>query len=224
MSALVFAPLRNAPGKHDAQEFLNEAHAFNRAHGFNDQVAVFDNALPQVDRRDEFLTRLRIFTRGELDVLALFCHGWPDGVQLGFHCAHARGLATELKAVAASKLTVALYCCSTGADKDGNDADERQPGPGGDGGFADRLRDELCDAGIAATVFAHSTAGHATRNPWVRVFEPGRRAGGEWLVSPDGPVWRKWLRALHSTDLRLRFPLMAQSELERELRGVQNGA
>lgn len=223
VSALVFVPLRNSldkkTGKHkrDADEFLREAHAFNRAHEHRDGVNVFDNQLPNIRRREELLRRLRNTQPGELDVLAVFCHGWPTGIQLGFSLANVRGLAKELKTVAAPKLTVALYCCSTGADDDGSDADETKPGPGGDGGFADKLRDELCELGIAATVFAHSLAGHTTRLPYVRVFEPAERAGGRWVVSPDSPLWPAWRRWL-SGDGRFRYPFLSQAELERELR------
>ena len=218
MTAAVFAPLRNAPGKRDAFEFLREAHAFNRAHGFNDVVCVFDNDRSLVGRRGEVLGYLRKLPR--VSVVAFFCHGWPEGVQTGFMLGHVRLLAGSLASVCGGgELTVALYCCSTGADDDGLETDERAPGPGGDGGFANRLRDELCDLGVRATVFAHSTAGHTTRNPWVRVFRPDRRAGGEWLVTPGGPLWAAWLRALKYTDVRLKFPLVTQAALEQLLTG-----
>lgn len=215
MSAVVFAPLRNAPGKRDAGEFLREAHAFNRAHGFHDIVRVFDNKQPAGGRRGDVLAYLR--QQRDVSVAAFFCHGWADGVQAGFMRAHVRLLALELKAVCRPELTVALYCCSTGADDDGSEADERAPGPGGEGGFADRLRDALCELGVHATVFAHSTAGHTTRNPNVRVFRPDRSEGGVWLIDPDGPLWSAWLRALRLTDVRLKFPLVTQAALEQLL-------
>lgn len=224
MTALVFVPLRNTRNqetgklKSDAHEFRVEAQAFQRAHGRSGEaIHIFDNELPLVARREALLSALEAVEPGALSMLACFTHGWPDGIQLGFSCAHVRGLVRELKPKCGQRLTVALYCCSTGADDDHSEADERVPGPGGDGGFADRLRDELCDAKVRATVFAHSTAGHCTHNPRVRVFEPHVRAGGRWLVEPGGPLWHRWLRALHGGDLRFRFPVLAQSELEREL-------
>lgn len=217
--ALVFAPAINSPGKRDAEEFLREAHAFCRANGLRDEVILFDNHEGLLERREVLLQRVHERPPASLDVLALFCHGWPTGVQLGFTGAGARGLAKSLKGVSASELTVALYCCSTGADDDGSDADERLPGPGGDGGFADRLRDELCELGVRATVYAHSTAGHCTRNPFVRVFAPDERRGGHWLVEPHSKLWPAWVRALRSTDLRLRYPFMSREQIEAELRG-----
>jgi hypothetical protein len=217
MKALVFAPLRNTEGKHDADEFASEAHAFCRANGLRDDVVVFDNHGDYLERRESLLARLHERPEGSLDVLALFTHGWPSGVQLGFGTEHTRGLARALKNVAAPSLTVALYCCSTGADTNPL-TDDTAPGPGGDSGFADRLRDELGDQGVRATVFAHSTAGHCTRNPRARVFLPDERRGGQWLVEPGSELWSAWLRALHSTDLRLRFPFMTREQLEAELR------
>lgn len=219
MSALVFAPLRNVKGKRDADEFLREARAFCRARGLRPDVALFDNEQGLTERREEVLARLHNTAPASLETLALFCHGWPTGVQAGFQLPHVRGLARELKAVAAPELRVILYCCSTGADNDGSDADERQPGPGGDGGFADRLRDELAAVGVRATVWGHSTAGHTTRNPYLRAFLPEERQGGHWVVEPFSDLWLAWVRALRTTDLRFRFPWMTAAELEAELRG-----
>lgn len=217
MSALVLAPLRNVPGKRDADEFAREARAFCKLHGYP-AVAIFNNSNDLAERRADVLRHLHALEPGSLSMLALFCHGWPDGVQAGFRSEHVRGFARELKAVAAPELTVALYCCSTGADLRADTDETHEPGPGGDGGFADRLRDELCELGVAATVFAHSTAGHTTRNPRVRVFTPAERAGGGWLVEPRGELWTAWLRALHDSDMRLRFPLLTAEQLAAELR------
>ena len=220
MRALVFAPLRNSPGKRDADEFTREARAFCVAHGLRQEVHLFDNHDAPIERRELLLQRLHERQPASLDVLACFMHGWSTGLQIGVDLSTARGLARALKGVAATSLTVVLYCCSTGADTDRDKADDlNQPGPDGDGGFADRLRDELCELGVRATVFAHSTAGHCSRNPRVRVFSPDERRGGQWLVEPQSELWPAWLRALHETDLRLRFCLMTREQVEAELRG-----
>jgi hypothetical protein len=218
VTALVFVPMHNVHGKRDAEEFLREAHRFNHVHGIRD-VHIFDNKSPMVRRRDTLFRQLPDVEPGTLETLALFCHGWEDGVQLGFNRRLVRDLVKRLKPACAPKLTVALYCCSTGMDDDGTTADERAPGPGGDGGFADRLRDALCDAGIAATVFAHSTPGHTTQNPYVRVFAPDRRNGGEWLIEPGSELWPYWRRSLQTTDLRFKFPFVSREAVEGLLRG-----
>lgn len=225
MKSLVFAPLRNTPGINkrtgkpwrDGDELQGESRAFVKRLGFERGVAMFDNRDEMGERRAAVLHHVHAAEPGTLELLAFFCHGWSDGIQGGFKCKHVRGLARELQAVAAPEFTVALYCCSTGDDRDPTTA-QKQPGPGGDGGFADRLRDELCELGVAATVFAHETAGHTTRNPYVRVFRPDERAGGRWLIEEGSELWAAWRRRLHNTDLRFRFPFLPQELLEEELR------
>lgn len=216
MKAACFAPLRNADGKADASEFRSELRGFLRAHSLPIDVCYFDNAGDLSERRAQVLEHLR--QHEGVDVLVFACHGWPDGIQAGFKCEHVRGLAKELKAVCAPSLTVALYCCSTGADQRADTDETSDPGPGGDGGFADRLRDELGELGVKATVFAHSNAGHTTRNPRVRVFRPGESAGGHWLVAPGSELWPAWRRFLQGPG-RFQFPFMSAAEIEAELRG-----
>ena len=209
MRAIIFAPQHNTGGDHphDADEFQSEARAFCGANGLPISINLFDNHLPDPQRRDAVLSRFR---------LALFCHGWANGVQAGFRIAHAAELAREIARVANPSLTVALYCCSTGADNDPK-TDDLASGPGGDGGFADALRDALSWTGAKATVYAHANPGHCTRNPNVRVFSADEQTGGEWLVEKGSPLWPIWLRKLHSTDLRLRFPVLGKLGLLSEL-------
>lgn len=229
MRVLMFAPQLNSPGLGDADEFRRELGHFADLHSIDDAPAIFDNRRDFISRRREVIKTLRAYAEwrptSRIDTLVFACHGWPNGIQAGFRIPHIPMLVRALVPISAPALTVVLYCCSNGADDDGSDADEKRPGPGGDGGFADRLRDSLCDAGVRATVFAHSVKGHATRNPLVRVFVPDERAGGRWLVEPPGRdespsrLWLAWKRKLHSTDLRLRFPFMSQAQLEAELSG-----
>jgi hypothetical protein len=229
MSALVFVPAHNTAGINpktgepwaDADEFKREARlfcAFLRAEKkWPTPVHRFDNTAGLDERRAHVLRHLRGLAPGIVKVVALFCHGWPSGLQSGFRVEQAKLLARELESVSAQELTVVLWCCSTGADQDPTTDELRDPGPGGDGGFADRLRDELGELGVKATVYAHSNAGHTTRNPRVRIFLPHERAGGHWVVSPDNPLWGTWVRYLR-TDGRFRFPFLSAAELEVELR------
>lgn len=150
--------------------------------------------------------------------LALFCHGWRTGVQLGFDRASAHELARALRAASpfTDSMTVTLYACSTARGDDST----------GEGGFADALRDALVVAGFfRARVDAHTTAGHATWNPYVLRFEGDGTAspprGGEWIVSPTSPLWQRWRTALRSTDLRLRFSLMSVDDVHAELNRVR---
>lgn len=219
MNAIVFAPRCNTSGINpktgrpwgDADEFLREGHAFLQVHGFDDRVCLFDNRRQHGERRAEVLGCL---AKGrEVSAVAWFCHGWEVGIQAGFTCQQLPELAAALKTVCMPDLVVALYCCTTGADRDPRTS-ERRPGPGGDGGFADRLRDELCELGVRATVYAHTVAGHTTKNPWVRVFAPDERAGGQWLVEPGSPLWPTWERLMQTTDVRLKYPFVSREALE----------
>jgi hypothetical protein len=117
---------------------------------------------------------------------------------------------------------VLLYACTTGSDNDGNDANDRDKGPGGEGGMADALRNELRKAGVRATIFAHATKGHTTANPWVRRFDPDELAGGDWVVEPHSELWMRWVHRLSDPrdTFRFRFPFMTAGELELELRGA----
>lgn len=140
--------------------------------------------------------------------VAIFCHGWANGLQL-VPMVRIRDLAHILAEHRAPVVT--LYACSTA---DG-------PATGGDGGFADRLRDALCAAGaVACRVDAHATAGHATRNPYVRRFEGMGVAtggvGGQWIVTPKSALWGPWARALKG-DLRWEFPLLSVAEIHARL-------
>jgi len=99
-------------------------------------------------------------------------------------------------------------------------------GPGTDGGFADEVRDELCRQGCSwSIVYAHATAGHASKNPFLAAFE-GRGSnlggqGGSAVVRAKGPLWRTWkvLMADPSDEpsLRHRLPMLTPDEVLSEV-------
>jgi hypothetical protein len=218
--ALIFTPDRNSEGKHDySGAFRPEAYAFAREHGVElHRVAAVDVSRPANEQRNRIEGALMM--DGPLDVVAFFCHGFENGIQLGgYRNAHVAQLAGAIASTAtpAGKrdVRVVLYACSTG----------KGLGPGGDGGFADRLRDALCAVGqTQCQVDAHDTAAHTTRNPRVRRFlgagSPVGGTGGGWVVAPGSPLWNAWRRALRDTSLRLRFPVMSIAEVHAELAGM----
>ena len=108
----------------------------------------------------ESVKRLLASGTAPLDTLVLMCHGWPDGIQLGFHRDDCASLAEMIAAYCVESPLVVLYCCSCGSDSNG----------GAGNSFAGVLRDRCRALGRSATVFAHTTAGHTTRNPNIRVF------------------------------------------------------
>jgi hypothetical protein len=221
---IAICPTRDAPGKRDVTAaFLPESRAFAKLHGV--EHVQIDNRAPMASRGRQTLRALTAAverTGGLLEVVAIFCHGWRDGLQLGFRAKDIPTLAGALRDLCTSDVVVALYACDAARDSDDERGDDVQDGPGGDGGFADLLRDALCREGAThCRVYAHPTTAHTTRNPHVRVFVGGGSEvggyGGEYLVPPGSELWPTWRRALRETDLRFRFPLMSEDAVLEEL-------
>lgn len=218
MKAVAFAPLHNSPGKHDATgAFQPEAKKWLRAIGVEpDALYLVDCSLPFVLRKKRVLDVLASYQQ-DIEVAGFFCHGAKSQLQVGFNLASVPALASSL-ARFPPLAHVVLYACDAARDADADKRDETAEGPGGDGGFADLLRDNLVGVhGRSTTVWAHSTVGHATMNPYVRRFDPSKLNGGEWVIDPTDPRWRKWRRALRETDLRFHFWSLTQDELHAEL-------
>lgn len=133
----------------------------------------------------------------EITLVAFMCHGWKQGIQLGFDLTNIEFLASVLKGLGSPKIM--LYCCGTA-----------EGGVDGDGGFADRLRDLS-----GFTVNAHDGVGHTTRRPYVKRFEGGEaRIGGDWIIAPNSDLWPKWYKALKGDgDFRFRYPMMSKEEI-----------
>jgi hypothetical protein len=213
---LALAPRYNTGSKKDTTgAFQPEARAFLRFVGIGDPVLI-DNRTSETDMRRQVLSALadpRICTGGE-PVVAFFCHGQSRKIQFGFGLAHADLLAKAI-AAGSQRARVVLYACNAGMDVRGAPV-------GGDGGFADVLRDALCRVGcVDCVVDAHTTAGHTTRNPYVRRFEgrgsPVGGIGGSFIVQPGSALWRKWQAALRDTDLRFEFPFLSIGEIHNRL-------
>lgn len=145
--------------------------------------------------------------------IAVFCHGWSSGIQF-VHGARVKHFAQAIKAglFGSTRVNVTLYCCTAGSDTDPKTPETSGDAPGGDGGFADLLRDALCAAGVVdCRVDAHTVLGHTTRNPYVRRFDghgsPVGGVGGSWLVTPGSAHWHAWDKATDG-ELRWEFPLL----------------
>lgn len=223
MTALIFTPDRNSKLKDFSGAFEPESIKFAALHGADaDDIVRVRLSGTNDQQREQILVALR--SHPPADIVAFFCHGWQTGIQLGFKTLHVGELA---KAIVYGSLQpsevighesherlprVALYACSTGGG----------PG-GGDGGFADTLRDAMCKLGaVNCRVDAHDRKGHSTQNPYVRRYEGGGSSvggtGGQWIVDPaKAQLFRKWRIALVRTDLVYRFPLMTTAEIHQEL-------
>jgi len=204
--------------QYNAKNRVDVTHAFrpecnswadNRGNTF---VEVIDNHKSFWNRNinvKRFLDNL-ILNDEKLEELAIFCHGWKTGIQIGFNNSNVQDLAERLAKLAANDhFIVSLYCCSVGKGAVAQ----------GDNSFADLLRDHLCKNGIIhCRVMGHTKAGHTTQNPNVRFFDGhGSTLGGigaPILFPPKTPIWRAFKRALDDqTDFRFVFPLWSTTKI-----------
>ena len=213
----------------DQDEFERQAVEWCGVHGLEPRgtIKLFDNRIPYARRIRPIVTILREAAKGEpLDCVAAFCHGWRTGLQFGASLRFPGTMEIYTSALADCirvDAKLPLYACSAGRDEDAALSDDLGSGPGGDGGPADIIRDELSKMGaMQIVVDAHITAGHTTRNPFVRRF-PGAKGGaigGKWIISPDDKLWLRWKMRLRKTFLRHRFPFMTTEEIRAELAGA----
>jgi hypothetical protein len=223
MSVAVLYATRNSKDLKDATgAFIPEAMTFCKVH----EVPVkyrhgFDNEKAMVTRRkgaQSFLESLGTIGN-PLDAVAFFCHGWKNGIQVGYQKDQvSRLVEAMIKAGATKEVKVIFYACDAARDLDKSRWDDVKEEFAGDGGFADTVRDELCAQGLTeCAVFAHCTRGHTTTNPYWRVFRgdgsPVGGKGGQYIVSPGSKMWSEWKRQLCKTHLRFQYPFMPTEEL-----------
>lgn len=208
VTSLAFVPNRASKAKpRDRAFFRTSADLWAHRHG-GDIVEV-DIGLVPVDRCRQVVAAVE---QRAPDVVAFFCHGLRDRLpQLGITLGTVGTLGAAI-AAGATAPRVVLFACSTG--------DDLIPGPdgppGGDGGFADSLRDAMVKAGaLGVRVDAHDRAGVATTNPFVRRFEgpeDKEHVGGSWLVEPRSALWLRW-RSWVAARGWLEFPLLTREEI-----------
>lgn len=234
MTVVAIVSTENVDGKRDASgAFIPEAKAFLRFRGEdpNVNVVAFDHRMAPARRREKVerdIRSLHAQLGGKpFEGVAFFCHGYRSGLQTGHTSKTVAGLVSVLRDTCSPEVAVPLFCCDAARDADADRADDLLDAPGGDGGFADVLRDAMLrtEAFRGANIDAHATLGHTTRNPYVRRFEvtaavPSETIlglpGGSWLVTPNSSRWRAWVRALR-TDFRFRFPFLDASAIAKGL-------
>ena len=220
---LVFLPNRNTKKADYTGAFLPESNAYAKVHNIpEDDVFEIDvHGTNKTQRREQVL--LAIEDRGQhhdiIKSIAFFCHGLKNQIQLGFNVNNLFLLARDMGKYCDEEVVVPIYACSAARDLDRQIADDQDPDAiGGDGGFADILRDALCSEHMTyCRVMAHVTTGHTTVNPWVRFFDgDGNVDGGEggyWVVPPKKELWRRWIHWLRKDNNRFRFPFMSYVDI-----------
>ena len=90
-------PDRNTRANDWAGAFRPEAERLLRMHNGNAELVMIDISLTKEERRAQLAAALRQAGDAQaLDLVALLCHGWQDGISLGWHRDQARELATLL--------------------------------------------------------------------------------------------------------------------------------
>jgi hypothetical protein len=221
MNHLVLIPNRKTAGPEFTGEFTRESRRYAKYYtSQGDTVTLHE--IDVSSRADKLAQVQQLIASTTFDVLVFFCHGWRTGIQLGLGIGTAKRVAAleeTAKMIAKSstpKLHVVLYCCLTGGTDTGD--------PTGDGGFADRLRDALCAEGCTGvSVFAHTTAGHTTRNANVRFFVGSGSStegkGGVDVVTHKTPESHVLYEKLHDANspFRWQIPFLSNAEIRARL-------
>lgn len=170
-----------------------------------------------VDVRDGRVRReIRRMTDG-LDVLAFFDHGRPHGLpRMRENLGNVTGLAAAIASVTKT-ITIILYACSCGRGWHGRKGFRWMHRRNKQAlhvniynynlrdGYAIALCCELDKLGVCATVWAHLTRGHLTRNPHViSARSHGGTVGRYRKFHPRASAWKKWKRDLKGP-LRFTF-------------------
>jgi len=243
-NTIVFAPKYNTKRADATGAFQPEARRFMERHGISsDLYHLVDNTgrgnpggkpgpKDKARMKRQVLEAIdsTLHVNAELRGVAFFCHGYRTGIQFGITNKDVGALASSIASASHPTVRVPLYACDTGRDKDRNRKDDLEAF-GGDGGFADSLRDALCvQAARDNVVWAHTTAGHTTRNPHVRVFmglgsEYGNTGGFYVVARNNRKLWKAWRQALRAkgSTLRYDFPFMEVAEIHRFLSGIVDG-
>lgn len=205
----------------DLREFEAEAKKFCEFHRVpaSNIFAVPANT-PTASRRAQTIKALQ--KAKSVDRIVFFGHGWKNGIQLGWNINNTWELIEEwvrLKQCEVRPIEIVLYACST-ADGSSDPGDR----VGTQGGFADKLRDCLCNRDVIGHVVAHRTAGHTTRNPFlVRCESKGTESGSTyWLVEPQSDLWHTWIERLGRTQFRYQAPFLSIDVIRRYLEMPEN--
>lgn len=105
------------------------------------------------------MTRIHDYVNGPapyIDVVAIYCHGWKNSIEIGYRSADVDKLAALIAPLRSVHTVIALWCCNTGKPN----------------GFGQKL-----SAAAGQAVIAHTNAGHTTGNPNKVLFSDGAYMG-----------------------------------------------
>ena len=221
MNILVLHASENTGNVNDATgAFIPEAINFNKhrtSKGDVVQVFPFKNTAAPAKRFEEVLKLIE--GANPFDAFVYLGHGLRNALpSAGVTQANRKKLTDLLvkKSKSKKKLYVTLFACSTAETTTGQ--------PGGEGGFADKVRDDLVEAGFTeGWIDAHPVPGHATQNSLVKRFYLSKEEaakGGNYIVAPGSPEFKKWKTKLNSKwrddPFRFDFPFLTTTEILNE--------
>ena len=168
-----------------------------------------------------------------LKFIALCCHGWTDGLQLGLTMnpasdayRYSKLFLRTLAQMCDENLSVIVYGCSTAGPSD----------TFGYYSLGNWIRHQLKRFGVdSPRVDGHTLAADAFKTPWVRRFENGHDAG-RWIVQPAFKTRDGQVRARYPYELQLRndrgstgmtaaqqLPLIRDLAREAKKKAIQHG-
>lgn len=226
---MTFYPDGGASGAEFKREAESEGEYFGIA------PIAFPVNVNEAARRRFVLDEIKKHGKG-VERIDLLCHGWQTGIQAGFDRSNCSELARAIAGACLPGASVGLYACSTGKGP-GVDRDGTGEAYGvGEGGFADSLRDWLGINGMeGGYVFAHSSKGHLSMNPDVRMYRIGTKEAGGVDIAPlfvplgekdkrspakrkaDRSLYLKWRSMLHDGNRRWEIPEMTPEILRVEI-------
>lgn len=197
---------------------LNLTH---RRHDGEGDTATYAQRLAQVLH---CFDRYRDQNRPPLSIIAFFCHGWHNGLQLGISNMNSgrafQNLVDRIKCVSREDVVIVLYACDTAsADARGNHTTS----------FAAHLRDALVagpNAKRYCRVVGHTEAAHAYHTADIMIFEgtDGQNANGH-LITTDPTLRARLVRRLGERSpcpaFRWALPLMSVESI-RDFLHIEN--
>ena len=221
----IFVPKYNTTKPDATGAFHPEAKAFCKFwHVPQSRINYLDNKKGRYDLAEDFLDAMQSYAKqGEtIEDWILFCHGYTHGVQFGirspghknFNARDREQFERFISYMNPRNVNLILFACSTGDDPDGDS--DTAPGSG-DGSFGDLVRDAIvANGGSHVRVLSHTTAGHTTGNPFIKLFEDDQLEGGQLIAQPFTPEFKK-LQSKLKTSFRFLLPFLSVEEIRKQL-------
>lgn len=197
--AFAVTPANNSKNNDASGAFIPGAQHFAKA--FKGTFKTFNNVHGQ--SKKNFLAEIDA-APGPLDLFAYFGHGWNTQLHTAeiYTESDINELAEALKAKLKPNSIAIFYACLAGIEN----------------GFTLKLQQKL---GADVWIYGHTSVGHSFANPDVSEAQRARNPGYRRLYPYGTDLRGPWAEALLYTDMWLRFPIMWDVYIERELYAIR---